>query len=169
MVTYPHTTETHWRTTNDQADMLWCFKMSICKTCYKDSKDHTKQLWQIHHREEVCALCGKPGSSHSKRLWEMHSLTARKAPQGIIWPLKIGYSRKVPAVIVGEFAWKNQLLKDLKPIYMECQNCKLYLGDSEVDLADVLDGVCLKCFRELTNQTHPWYDTPSTIKQVNKQ
>ena len=99
----------------------------------------------------------------------MHNLIVRKAPRGIIWPLKIGFGRDVPTVIVGVCVWKNQPLKDLKPIYMECQNCNLYLGDSEVDLADVLDGVCLKCFRELTNQTHPWYDIPSTIKQVNKQ
>ena len=99
----------------------------------------------------------------------MHNLIVRKAPRGIIWPLKIGSGRDVPTVIVGVCVWKNQPLKDLKPIYMECQNCKLYLGDSEVDLSDVLDGVCLKCFRELTNQTHPWYDIPSTIKQVNKQ
>jgi len=148
--------------------------MSICETCYKDSKDHTKQLWKMHHRAnicplcgkpggshskslwemhmaKVCPLCGKPGGSHSKSLWEMHSLAVRKAPQGIIWPLQLGYSRKVPAVIVGEFVWKSQRVKELKPIYMECQSCNLYLGDSEVDLADVLDGMCFKCFGEITS------------------
>ena len=142
--------------------------MSICKTCLRDSKEHSEQLWRLHQKGGTCTLCGRAARSHNKKLWEMHSITVQKAQRGIIWSLQRGLAREVPAVIVGQFVWKNQKVKDLKPIYMECQSCKLYLGDAEVDLADVLDGMCLKCFMELTNQTRPWYDDLSDIKQVNK-
>jgi hypothetical protein len=104
---------------------------------------------------EQCTFCGKHQKDHTKKLWEMHSLAVQKAPRGMIWPQQIGFGRTTPTVVVGEFVWKNQRVKELKPIYMECQSCNLYLGDSEVDLADILDGMCFKCFREITNQTHP--------------
>ena len=40
---------------------------------------------------------------------------------------------------------------DFVPIHMHCSNpnCKLYLSNIEEDRADVLDGLCLKCFKEL--------------------
>ena len=40
---------------------------------------------------------------------------------------------------------------DFVPIHMKCSNpnCKLYLSHIEEDRADVLDGLCLKCFKEL--------------------
>ena len=47
---------------------------------------------------------------------------------------------------------------DFVPIHMHCSNpnCKLYLSCVEEDRADVLDGLCMKCFRELPepNTTH---------------
>jgi len=45
---------------------------------------------------------------------------------------------------------------DFVPIHMKCSNpnCKLYLSYIEEDRADVLDGLCLKCFRDL-----PEHDT----------
>jgi len=125
--------------------------MSICKTCSRDSKDHTEQLWELHQKKEICILCGRIATSHSKKLWEIHSVTVQKAQRKQkLWSLQIGVSRGVPAVVVGESVWKGQTVKDLKPIYMKCQNCTLYLGDSEVDLADVLGEMCLKCFNDLT-------------------
>ena len=57
--------------------------------------------------------------------------------------------------------------KDLIPIYMECTECNLFLGGKEEDFADILDGMCLKCFRELIGQMDTWYDMPP-IKKVSK-
>ena len=44
---------------------------------------------------------------------------------------------------------------DFVPIHMKCSNpnCKLYLSHIEEDRADVLDGLCLKCFKELPEDT----------------
>jgi hypothetical protein len=54
--------------------------------------------------------------------------------------------------------------KELIPIYMSCTECSLYLGSTEEDYADILDGMCLKCFREQTKQTDAWYDIPPVLK-----
>ena len=53
-----------------------------------------------------------------------------------------------------EYAGLTQTLPydvDFVPIHMHCSNpnCSLYLSYIEEDRADVLDGLCLKCFREL--------------------
>ena len=101
---------------------------------------------------EQCTFCGKHQKDHSEKLWEMHSLAVQKAPRGKILPQSIGFARTTPTVVVGEFVWKNQRVKDLKPIYMSCSECKSYLGSVEEDHADVLDGMCIECFRQLTGQ-----------------
>ena len=54
---------------------------------------------------------------------------------------------------------------DFIPIYMSCTGCGLYLGSTEEDYADVLDGMCLQCFRTETEQTDIWYDTPHATKK----
>ena len=101
---------------------------------------------------ELCTLCGKQQKDHTKKLWEMHSLTVQKAPRGTIWPLQMGLARTTPTVVVGEFLWKNQRVKEVQPIYMSCSECGHYLGSVEEDHADVLDGMCLECFSKLTGQ-----------------
>ena len=53
---------------------------------------------------------------------------------------------------------------DLRPIYKPCQGCGLHLGNSEEKLSEELGEMCLKCFREQTDQTHEWYDTPPATK-----
>jgi hypothetical protein len=50
---------------------------------------------------------------------------------------------------------------------MSCTECNLYLGGTEEDFADILDGMCLKCFRESIGQTDIWYDIPP-IKTITK-
>ena len=55
---------------------------------------------------------------------------------------------------------------DLRPVYKSCQGCGLYLGNSEEKLSEELGGMCLKCFREQTDQTHYWYDIPPVSKKV---
>ena len=101
---------------------------------------------------EQCTFCGKHQKDHSEKLWEMHSLAVQKAPRGKILPQSIGFARTTPTVVVGEFVWKNQRVKDLKPIYMSCSECGHYLGSVEEDHADVLGGMCLECLSELTGQ-----------------
>ena len=51
------------------------------------------------------------------------------------------------------------------PIYMSCTECGLYLGSTEEDNADIIGGMCLKCFRTETEQTDSWYDTPPVLKK----
>ena len=53
---------------------------------------------------------------------------------------------------------------DLRPVYKACQGCGLYLGNSEEKFSEELGGMCLKCFREQTDQTHYWYDMPPATK-----
>ena len=53
---------------------------------------------------------------------------------------------------------------ELWPVYKPCQGCGLYLGNSEEKLSEELGEMCLKCFREQTDQTHYWYDMPPATK-----
>ena len=53
---------------------------------------------------------------------------------------------------------------DLRPVYKACQGCGLYLGKNEEELSEELSNMCRKCFREQTDQTHEWYDTPPATK-----
>ena len=53
---------------------------------------------------------------------------------------------------------------DLRPVYKACQGCGLYLGKNEEKFSEELGGMCLKCFREQTDQTHYWYDMPPATK-----
>ena len=55
---------------------------------------------------------------------------------------------------------------ELRPNYKACTGCGSYLGDSEEELSEELGGMCLKCFREQTDQTHYWYDIPPVSKKV---
>ncbi len=55
---------------------------------------------------------------------------------------------------------------ELRPVYKACQGCGLYLGNSEEKHSEELGGMCLKCFREQTDQTHYWYDIPPVSKKV---
>jgi len=132
--------------------------MNTCTFCNKDYTVHSKKQWKLHQgitlqkNAELCTFCGKQQKVHTQKLWEMHKLTVQKAPRGKLWPLQIGFGRKGPAVVVGEFVWKNQIVNDLKPIYMACSECGHYLGSIEEDNADVLDGMCLECLSELTGQ-----------------
>ena len=58
---------------------------------------------------------------------------------------------------------------DFVQIHMSCTECGLYLGSTEEDFADVLDGMCLQCFRKETEQTEIWYDTPhASMKEDRK-
>ena len=36
--------------------------------------------------------------------------------------------------------------------------------EKRIELSEVLDEMCLKCFREQTDQTHYWYDMPPATK-----
>ena len=39
--------------------------------------------------------------------------------------------------------------------------------EKRIELSEVLDEMCLKCFREQTDQTYYWYDIPTVSKKVS--
>ena len=138
--------------------------MSMCKTCLKDSSKHSKKLWTHHN---WCPLCQKNSSEHSEELWQMHQQAVLKGAKGQVWekekklwPITVGLSRASVGVAV-ELNAKPPYDIDIIPVYMHCVQCSMAMGDVEVDNADILDGLCLKCFREMTEQTDSWYDIPS--------
>ena len=141
--------------------------MSMCKICLKGQDQHNKKLWSLH-QTQICAFSSKGTSEHSWNLSQIHNLNVESGRQGSkLYPLTLGFARTCIARLV----WRNALPpydKELIPIYMECTECKLYLGSTEEDFADVLDGMCLKCFRELIGQTDYWYDMPPA-KKIRKE
>ena len=39
-------------------------------------------------------------------------------------------------------------------------DCKNSMSANEVDVADILDGLCFKCFCEQTDQEYTWHSKP---------
>ena len=138
--------------------------MSMCKICLKGQDQHNKKLWLLH-QTQICAFCSKGSSEHSWKLWQIHNITVEKwIRQGCkLYPITLGFARTGVAAVFNLNADPPNDI-DLIPIYMECTQCELYLGSTEEDFADVLDGMCLKCFRELIGQTDYWYDMPPAKK-----
>ena len=144
--------------------------MSLCGICHLDSKKHSKKLWELHQQTQTCMFCQKSGSEHSEKLWEMHKIAAENGQycskhhkEEKLYPLTVGFARTGIARVCRLNA-DTPYDKDLIPIYMSCTECKLYLGSTEEDYADILDGMCMKCFREQTEQTDTWYDIPPVLK-----
>ena len=56
-------------------------------------------------------------------------------------------TRQILAVVV-----KTGEMVDTIPLHMPCNTCGKWLGHLEVDNLKILDGMCLECFREETDQ-----------------
>ena len=138
--------------------------MSLCMVCHLDIKKHSKKLWEQHNQKQFCEFCQKKRAEHSEKLWEMHNLTVERGRKGQkLYPITVGFARTgITRVCTLNADPPDD--KDLIPIYMECTECNLYLGSTEEDNADSLGGMCLKCFREQTEQTSTWYDIPPVLK-----
>ena len=97
-------------------------------------------------------FCQKSGSEHSEKLWEMHNLTVERGRKGgKLYPLTVGFARTGIARVCTLNA-DSPYDKELIPIHMSCPECGLHLGDTEENYADILDGMCLNCFMEVTEQ-----------------
>ena len=147
--------------------------MSLCQVCHLDSKKHSKKLWTLHMQKQTCAFCQKNGNEHSEKLWQMHKIAAEKGQycndhhkEEKLYPLTLGFARTGIARVCKLNA-DPPYDRELVPIYMSCTECDLYLGSTEEDFADVLDGMCLSCFRESIGQTDVRYDVPP-VKKMTK-
>jgi len=136
--------------------------MSMCKTCLKDSSKHNKKTWIEHN---WCPLCQKNAKDHTNELWNMHKRAVTKGAKGEkIRPITVGFARssvgrvKEWNVPVGPRGQTSAYGIEIIPVHMYCAQCSLAMGDNEVDNADVLGGLCFKCFTELTDQTNPLDD-----------
>ena len=53
--------------------------MSTCTVCQKDSKKHSKKLWEMHKQVTICVFCDKSSVAHREELWERHKETVEAA------------------------------------------------------------------------------------------
>ena len=135
--------------------------MSMCKTCLKDSKQHSKKLWQMHQKLDLCMLCQKNSNEHTEGLWKLHQSAILEGAKGEkTCEITVGLARKSVGRI---HSWnaRPSYNSEVIPIHMYCRDCGHAVGSVEEDNADVLDGLCLECFREMTDQTSSWYDKKS--------
>ena len=132
--------------------------MSSCKVCHLDSKKHSKKLWKLHQQTQICAFCSRSSSEHSEKLWRMHNLAIEKgrAKGEKLYPITLGFARTAIARVCRINADPPYDV-DIVPIYMACTECGLFLGSIEEDYADMLGGMCLKCFMKMTNLTRWGY------------
>ena len=148
--------------------------MSSCKVCHLDSKKHSKKLWTLHQQTQICAFCQKSAGEHSEELWQMHKLTVENGQfcsdhkkKEKLYPLTIGFGNTAIARVCRINADPPYDV-EFVPIYMACTECGLSLGSVEEDYADMLDGMCLVCFRKLIGQTDVWYDKPPATKIIKE-
>jgi len=133
--------------------------MSICTVCQEDSRKHSEKLWEMHKQITKCLFCDKTSDAHSEMLWDMHKGTVenarRKTKHKKLWTMQIGQGRNCPALLDTDFSSNGHMnpAEWLIPIYMSCTECGLFLGSIEEDYADMLGGMCLKCFMEATDLT----------------
>jgi hypothetical protein len=112
----------------------------------------------MHKQVTICLFCDKSSDAHSEELWEMHKGTVeaarRKTRHKKLWTMQIGFGPKCPALLDKDFDSNGYLnpTEWLVPIYMSCTECGLFLGSTEQDYADMLGGMCLECFRKMTDQ-----------------
>ena len=131
-----------------------------------------------------CMLCRLYQGEHNEQLWKMHKSTVEMAQSKTqhkkLWTMQIGFGPRCAALLDNDFESETVIQRHgfletvvpsglnpaewLHPIYMSCTGCGLYLGKIEEEYADMLGGMCLKCFRELTDQTAYWYDMPLATK-----
>ena len=154
---------------------LWVLhqQTQFCTFCQKSGSEHSEKLWEMH---KLAAEKGRYCPDHHKEE-KLYPLTVGFARTGIATASTLNAD---PPVYThsksrweflehnywefGEEFWHRE--DQLNPIYMECTECSLYLGSTEEDNADILDGMCLKCFREQTEQTSTWYDIPPVLKSA---
>jgi len=133
--------------------------MSTCTVCQIDSKKHSKKLWELHTQVTICEFCSKSSGDHSEELWEMHERTVKVAKSKTrhkkLWTMQIGFGPRCPALLDDDFSYdaNMNMAEWLKPVYMSCTECGLYLGSIETDHADMLGGMCLECFMKATDLT----------------
>jgi len=88
----------------------------------------------------------------------MHNLAIEKsrAKGEKLYPITLGFARTCVARVVRINADPPYDV-EFVPIYMSCTECGLYLGSIEEDYADMLGGMCLKCFMKMTDLTRWGY------------
>ena len=149
--------------------------MSSCKVCHLDSKKHSKKLWKLHQQTQICVFCQKSAGEHSEELWQMHNQAVERGQfcpdhkkKEKLYPITLGFARTAIARVCKNIPQNKPFGTvlslpeppndvDIVPIYMACTECGLYLGSIEEDYADMLGGMCLKCFMELTDLTRWGY------------
>ena len=78
--------------------------------------------------------------------------------------------RQVPGklVITRGFQIETPSLVEVIPNYTKCNNCKMFLGKKEEDMAEVLDYNCIECFEIQVEEEHSANSTLVSPMQVSK-
>ena len=149
-----------------------------------DSVERTTLLRQVNQEEHLLGNSsfgemGADGKHYKKqnrtRTWKGFSdEDKKKILRAYTWSFTYPYYDEVRQrdATFSTFEAKYEMYEKLEveypdelwPVYKPCQGCGLYLGNSEEKLSEELGGMCLKCFREQTDQTHYWYDMPPATK-----
>ena len=106
-------------------------------------------------------LCQKNSNEHTEGLWKLHQSAILEGAKGEkTCEITVGLARKSVGRI---HSWnaRPSYNSEVSPIHRYCRDCGHAVGSVEEDNADVLDGLCLECFREMTDQTSSWYDKKS--------
>ena len=157
---------------------LWDLHQSkeTCRFCNKSAGEHSEKLWNMH---KMTVQKGQYCFEHHKveKLYPIRLGFARESigrvhellPDGAricecrdLHTNELRVHELLPNGPAEKITSAEPFYSlEIVPIYMHCTQCKLAMGDIETDNADVLDGLCLECFRETTEQTDSWYDIPS--------
>ena len=151
--------------------------MSLCQKCLKDKTDHTEIQWTKHQEflviseSQPCLFCQRKKSEHEEELWTNHANVVRnemmRRRKTKLWPIEeYGRIRPYPGTVEILKMADGSETRIITPIFMACENCSLFVGDKEEELADVLGGMCFKCFCEETGQEYTWETVTPTFEEM---
>jgi len=177
----------YWENPNRNKSFV-CF----CVFCRKRCCNHSVKLWEMHRLAAEKGQYWWLWPSEKHEIFQPNSVRRHCVPEHHkkekLWSVTVGFARQGIARAstpnadspvythsksrwefdehnyweFGEEFWHRE--DQLNPIYISCTECKLYLGSTEEDYADILGEMCIKCFRKQTEQTDAWYDIPPVLK-----
>ena len=84
-----------------------------------------------------------------------------------LWPIEeYGRIRSYPGTVESYIMADGSEVNVIIPIFMACENCSFLVGDKEEELADVLGGMCFKCFCEEIGQEYTWHTVTPTFEEM---
>jgi len=160
-----------WQMHKDMATLATLGKKQLCTLCSKSKELHSEKLWEMHdaviRKGVFYSGNGLSDGDQKDPKWSGERAISPGMKHGKIWPIQEGFGPKRPGMVVDTVSDPRER-PVIIPIHSSCRECGLFVGEDEEDNADVLDGMCMKCFCEQTGQEYTWHTVTPTFEEMQR-